>query len=76
MVRFSRGVGHSKGIKASLVPYAIRGAIEWDLERLESLGVLEKVAFSDWAAPIVPVPKADGTLRICDDYKVTINPVL
>ena len=49
---------------------------EQDLDRLEKMGVLEKVKYSDWAAPIVPVPKSDGGIRICGDYKVTINPAL
>ena len=31
---------------------------------------------SKWAAPIVPIPKEGGKLRLCSDYKVTINPVL
>ena len=31
---------------------------------------------SEWASPIVPVPKKDGTLRICGDYKVTLNGAL
>lgn len=28
---------------------------------------------SESAAPIVPVMKADGTIRICGDYKVMVN---
>ena len=54
-----------KFFKPRPVPYAIRGAIEQDLDRLESLGVLEKINHSEWAAPIVPVPKADGSIRKC-----------
>ena len=65
-----------KFFKSRSVPYSLKGAIEQDLERLENLGVIEKVQFSDWAAPVVPVQKSDGTVRLCGDYKVTINPVL
>ena len=36
-----------KFFKPRSVPYAIHGAIEKDLERLESLGVIEKVNYSD-----------------------------
>ena len=65
-----------KFFKPRSVPYSLKGAIEQDLERLETLGVIEKVQYSDWAAPIVPVQKANGTIRLCGDYKVTVNPAL
>ena len=58
------------------VPFALRARVDEELDRLEDVGVLEKVNFSEWAAPIVVVPKKDGRVRICGDYKVTINPVL
>ena len=58
------------------VPFALKEKIAEELRRLEKIGVLEKVEFSDWTTPIVPVLKPDGIVRICGDYKVTMNPVL
>ncbi|XP_061722555.1 uncharacterized protein K02A2.6-like isoform X1 [Cydia pomonella] len=39
-------------------------------------GVIEPVDCADWATPLVPVTKKDGGLRVCADFKVTLNPVL
>ena len=55
------------------VPYALKGKCEQEFDRLEHAGIIEPVQFTDWAAPIVPVVKRDGTLCNCGDYKVTIN---
>ena len=59
--------------KACAVPFALRQKVDAELDRLEKQGVIKPVQFSDWAAPIVPVIKGDGTVRICGDYKLTIN---
>ena len=57
------------------VPYALKDKVEKELERLQADGIITPVQFSDWAAPIVPVVKSDGNIRICGDYSVTVNRV-
>ena len=59
--------------KARPVPYALREKVEAELVRLEKSGVIEKVQFSKWAAPVVPILKRDGSICLCGDYKLTIN---
>ena len=62
--------------RARQVPYSLRPKVEKELKRLQSEGILSKVEWSDWATPIVPVPKQDGSVRICGDFKGTVNPTL
>ena len=88
---FAEGLGTVEPCKVSLqvqygakprffkyrpVPFAVRDAVGKELDWLEQQGIPQKVCNSDWAAPVVAVPKKDGRFRIYGDYKVTINQVL
>ncbi|XP_060581109.1 uncharacterized protein K02A2.6-like [Ruditapes philippinarum] len=85
---FSDGIGKVKDIKATLsvkenaspkfvkarpVPYSLKPKIEKELDILEEQGIITKVNTSEWATPIVPVVKSSGGVRICGDFKVTVN---
>ncbi|XP_055918725.1 uncharacterized protein K02A2.6-like [Eupeodes corollae] len=58
------------------VPFAQKEKVKAEIERLLKLGILRRIETSQWAAPIVPVQKANGSIRICGDFKQTINPQL
>ncbi|KAK0156517.1 hypothetical protein N1851_000186 [Merluccius polli] len=85
---FKEELGMLKGMKATIrvsaeacpkfyrprsVPYAMRAKVEEELERLLRENIIEPVKYAEWAAPIVPVLKPDGSIRICGDYKLTVN---
>ena len=85
------GLGLLKGIKTTVelepgaqpkfcksrpVPFALREQVEETIQQQVEDGELEPVESSDWAAPIVIVRKKDGGVRICADFKMTINPHL
>ena len=44
-----------------------------ELDRQVTDGILEPVEVSDWATPIVPIVKNDQSIRLCGDYKLTVN---
>ena len=62
--------------KSRPVPCTLKETVEAELNKLEENGVIVKVEQSDWASPIVVVPKSDRSVRICGDYKVTIIQVV
>ena len=45
------------------------------MDRQATEGILESVKPSRCAAPVVPVKKANGTLRLCGNYDQTVNKV-
>lgn len=63
-------------IRARQVPFAIKPLVERELDELVTKGIFEKVDHSQWATPLVPVIKPNGSIRLCGDYKVTVNPNL
>lgn len=63
-------------LKARPVPFSLLPKIDKEIERLVANGILEKVDRSEWATPVVPVQKANGEIRLCGDFKVTVNPNL
>ena len=49
--------------------FALKEPVEQELHQLEEAGILTKVSHSEWVAPVVPVPKKDGKVRLCGDCK-------
>ncbi|XP_049268704.1 uncharacterized protein K02A2.6-like [Rhipicephalus sanguineus] len=61
-------------LKARPVPFALRKAVSAEIDRLVQQGILSPVSVSEWAAPVVPVVKKNGDIRLCGDFKLTVNP--
>ena len=89
-VLFKEELGTVQGVKAKLhvdsqvkpkyfeprpVAYALLQKVGEELDRLLSEGTIRPVKFCNWVTPIVPIVKSDGTVRICGDFKVTLNEV-
>ena len=85
---FSEGLGCYKGrqfaievdptvppkfCKARTVPYTLRAKVDQELDRLQKEGIISPVTNSPWAAAVVPVVKPNDKIRLCGDYKLTVN---
>lgn len=62
--------------KASVIPYSLREKVSVQLEELRKRKIVRKVDFSDWGSQIVLAPKKNGEIRVCCNYKPTLNPCL
>lgn len=60
-------------VKPRRIPYALKDKVDEEIERLSQLGVITKVDNSEWGTPVVPIVKPNGSIRLCADYKVTLN---
>ncbi|XP_008180036.1 uncharacterized protein K02A2.6-like [Acyrthosiphon pisum] len=58
------------------IPFAFKKKVEEELDRLEKEDIIQKVETSEWGTPLVPVIKPDGSIRLCADYKTTVNKYL
>ena len=62
-----------KIVKPRSVPYILKQKVADELDRLCNLEIISPMKKAKWATPIVPVVKKDGTIRICGDFKSTVN---
>ena len=52
------------------IPFPLLPLVEAELKRMKDEGIIEEVTEpTEWCAPIVPVPKKNGQVRICVDLK-------
>ena len=59
------------------IPYSLEKKVKESLDVLVAQNILVPVEYSAWATPLVVVPKRQGEeVRLCADFKVTINKVL
>lgn len=65
-------------MKARSVPYSLRSKVKSKLNQQEqkSESVIMAVTWSEWAMPIVVVPKMVSTVRLCRDFRMAVNKAL
>lgn len=66
----------TKFCRARPVPFAFQKQYDEEFDTLLKLGVITHTNTADWGTPVVPVLKPNGKIRICGDYKTTVNPYL
>lgn len=62
--------------KPRVLPFSLKEKASKEIKRLIREDILTPIEASKWATPIVPVIKSDGTIRLCGDYKITLNKYL
>ena len=70
------GQTHIPKCKARPVPMSMIGKVEDQIRSLVSQGIWVKTECTDYSTPLVTVLKADGSVRLCGSYDVTINKLI
>jgi hypothetical protein len=55
-------------LKPYCIPQATLVKVREEIDKMEAGGIIEPTV-SPWCAPVVPVTKKDGKLRLCVDYR-------
>ena len=63
----------SKFYKTRNVPCRVGAMLEQELRHLEENNINIPIQFLEWATPMVPVVKQNGSIRVCEDYKLIVN---
>ncbi|UYV71319.1 hypothetical protein LAZ67_8002616 [Cordylochernes scorpioides] len=80
-----KGIKCHLGVKADFipkfykfrqVPFALKQLVEDEIDKLVDLNILSPIDRSDCASPLVCVAKPDGQIRLCADFKKSLNPYL
>ena len=65
-----------RALRSRQVPIFLKQSTEAELDSFEKQGIISKTPLSEWASPLVVIPKTESSVRICVDYKTTVNPQL
>ena len=62
------GTEAPRGSHPYRIPDKLKEGVRAEVEKLVEMGIVVP-SRSPWASPIVPVPKRDGSVRVCIDYR-------
>lgn len=59
-----------------MIPFSLIDKVSENLNDMLSKDIIKRVNFNDWASQVVVANKKNGDIRVCCNYKRTLNPNL